>query len=52
MDGKTFISINECQRLMENGSSMADDLKDLEQLRGEFKENYNELTEIKIYMES
>ena len=37
VDGKKFIPINECQRLMDNGSSLVDELKDLEKLRGEFR---------------
>ena len=47
VDGKTFLPIDECQRLMENGSSLADDLKDLNILRGEFKYNDDELAERK-----
>ena len=45
MDGKTFILIIECQRLMKNVSSLEDELKDLENLRGEFKENGDDLAE-------
>ena len=47
VDGKTFLPINECQRLMDNGSSLADELKYLRKLRGEFKENGDELAERK-----
>ena len=36
VDGKTFLPTNEFQSMMDNGSSLADDLKDLEKLRGEF----------------
>ena len=47
VDGKTFLPMNECQRLMGNGSSLADEQKDLEKFRGEFKDNYDELAERK-----
>ena len=43
VDGKTFLPINKCQRLMDNVSSRAYDLKDLEKLRRESKENDDEL---------
>ena len=45
VDGKTFIPINECHSLMDNASSLADEMKDLENVRGEFKENGDELAE-------
>ena len=48
MDGKTFLPIDKCQRLMYNGSSLADDLKDLEKICRKFKYNYDELAERKI----
>ena len=32
VDGKTFLPIIECQRLMDNRSSLADELKDLEKV--------------------
>ena len=44
VDGKTFIPINYCQRLMDNGSSLVDELKYLEKLRGKFKDNVDELS--------
>ena len=47
MNGKTFLPIDECQRLMGNGSSLADNLKDLENLFSKFKDNENELEEFK-----
>ena len=47
VDGKAFLSINECQSLMDNGSSLVDDLKDLEKLRGKFMDNDNDLAERK-----
>ena len=52
MDGKTFIPIDKCQCLMENGPSLSDELKDLEKLRGEFKDNSGELAERKKETES
>ena len=52
VDGKIFIPINECQRLIDNGSSPVDELKDLESLWGKFKDNENELEEIKKEMKS
>ena len=45
VDGKTFVPINECQNLMDNGSSLSDELKDLENLRGKFKYNSDDLEE-------
>ena len=30
VDGKTFLPINKCQPLIENGSSLVDEMKDLE----------------------
>ena len=48
VDGKTFLQINECQRLIDNGSSLEDDLKDLKMLRREFKVNEDEISERKI----
>ena len=47
VDGKTFLPINECQCLMYNGSSLVDELKDLEKLRGKSKNNDDDLSEIK-----
>ena len=52
VDGKKFIPINECQRLMDNGSSLVDELKDLEKLRRKFKDNSDELAEREKEMES
>ena len=49
--GKKFLPINEWHRLTDHGSSLSDDLKDLENLRGEFKDNDDELAERKKYME-
>ena len=45
VDGKTFLLIDECQPLMGSRASLADELKDLEKLRGEFKQNYSDLAE-------
>ena len=52
VDGKTFLSIDEYQRLTENWSSLTDDQKYLEKLRREFEDNTNELAERKKEMES
>ena len=45
VDGKKFIPIEDCHNLMDNGSPLADELKDLEKLRGDFKDNGDELEE-------
>ena len=45
VDGNIFLPINKCQRVMENGSSLVDELKDRNKLRVEFKDNANELSE-------
>ena len=45
VDGKTLLPINKCQHLMDNGLSLVDELKDLEKLRSEFKDNDDELSE-------
>ena len=52
VEGKIFLPINECQHLIDNGSSLADELKDLEKLRGNFRDNYNELSVRKNEVES
>ena len=52
VDGKIFLPINECQRMMGNVSSLEDKLKDLEKLCGNFKDNDDERTERKEEMES
>ena len=47
VDGKTLLPIYERQRLMENGSSLADELKYQENLCGKFKDNVDDLVERK-----
>ena len=47
VDGKKFLPIHEFQRLMDNGSSLSYELKDLEKLRGKFKNNKDELAKRK-----
>ena len=51
VNDKTFLPINKCQCLMDNGSSLSDELKYLENLSGKFKDNDNELSERKKEME-
>ena len=45
VDGKICIPIDECQRLMDSGASLSDELKYPEKLRGEFKQNDSDLAE-------
>ena len=37
-EGKTFLPIDECQKLLDKGATLAEELKDLERVRDEFKE--------------
>ena len=46
-DRRYALPINKCQSLMGNGSSLIDELKDLEKLCSEFKDNDGELAKRK-----
>ena len=47
VDGQTFLPIDECQQLMDNGASLNEEMKDLHKLRQDSHENTTEIKEKK-----
>ena len=46
-DGGTFLPFDECQRLVDNGATLKDELRDLKRVRGNFREHDDQHAERK-----